>query len=119
MDLISTTQARADVARAVQTFLDMANSHPGTPEGHSFTAEPSGSKYRIVQRYMGTGASVHAFVDATTGDLYKAASWKVAAKGVRYNLLTDMDKIRNRFTWSGGWLYTDTIKRDNAREASK
>jgi len=44
--------------------------------------------WRIV---MGDGPhrSVHAFVDPTTGDVYKAAGWKSPAKHVRYNLLDD------------------------------
>ena len=44
--------------------------------------------WRIV---MGDGPhrSVHAFVDPSTGDVYKAAGWKAPAKGVRYNLLDD------------------------------
>lgn len=47
-----------------------------------------GRKYdRIVQEVPehSNGASVHAFVEKETGDLYKAAGWKSPAKGVRYN----------------------------------
>lgn len=32
--------------------------------------------------------SVHCFIDITTGDILKAASWKVPAKGVRGNIYT-------------------------------
>jgi hypothetical protein len=106
--LTEQAEQRAKVAAAVDEFLTIANDIDRRPAGYSFTAEPSGSKYRIV---MSTGSggghdrSVHAFVDATTGDLLKAAGWKVPAKGVRYNLLTEMADVRFNFTWSGGYLY--------------
>lgn len=33
--------------------------------------------------------SVHCFIDPNNGDLYKAASWKIRAKGVRGNINND------------------------------
>ena len=30
--------------------------------------------------------SVHCFIDSLTGDLYKSASWKAPAKGIRGNI---------------------------------
>ena len=33
--------------------------------------------------------SVHAFIDQKTGDVFKPASFKAPAKGVRYNVLQD------------------------------
>ena len=51
--------------------------------------------------------SAHAFVDLTTGDVYKSASWKSPAKGVRYNLLDDKsrEEMYRRADWAGGYLY--------------
>lgn len=34
-------------------------------------------------------ASAHCFIDIETGNILKAASWKVPAKGVRGNIFTD------------------------------
>lgn len=56
-----------------------------------------GRKYaKVVQEYancdFGSGLSVHSFVDKETGDIYKPASWKAPAKGVRYNL-RDLENI--------------------------
>lgn len=34
-------------------------------------------------------ASVHCFIDIETGNILKAASWKVPAKGVRGNIFND------------------------------
>lgn len=50
---------------------------------------------------LGTGRSVYAFVDAD-GNVYKAASYKAPAKGVRANLATlNMDNVDAY----GSWLY--------------
>ena len=52
-----------------------------------------------------SGASVHAFVDKSNGDLYMAASWNQPAKGVRFNLERDSEKLQQVVDWSGGYLY--------------
>jgi len=51
--------------------------------------------------------SAHAFVDLNTGDVYKSASWKSPAKGIRYNLLDDKsrEEMYQRADWAGGYLY--------------
>lgn len=107
--LTETANQRALVAAAIDKFVAMANEPDRHPENISFHAEPSGKKYRIVETAYGQ-RSVHAFVDGDTGDLLKAAGWKVAAKGARYNLLTEFDIIAKNFTWSGGYLYAGARK---------
>lgn len=53
----------------------------------------SGKKYhKIVMISSGDARSVHCFVDKKTGDVYKSASWKAPAKGVRFNLLLIKDR---------------------------
>jgi hypothetical protein len=71
-----------------------------------------GKKYlKIIMRDVADGVvldrsgSVHAFVDKKNADLYKAAGWAAPAKGVRFNLITDMQKLEEIATWSGGYLY--------------
>jgi hypothetical protein len=102
------TMPTAEVLAAVTAYVEMLNAGEH-PEGYSFVAEPSGSKYRIVMVDRGNHRSVHSFVDGTTGDLFKAAGWKVAAKGARYNLLTEMAIVTENFNraggWAGGYLY--------------
>ena len=51
--------------------------------------------------------SIHAFIDKKTGEVYKPASTKGPAKGVRYNLLDDASRedMLSRASWSGGYLY--------------
>ena len=51
--------------------------------------------------------SVHAFVDKKTGELYKAASFKAPAKGVRYDLrlIEQREWLLENADWAGGYLY--------------
>jgi hypothetical protein len=49
----------------------------------------SGRKYYKLIHKDGISRSVHCFIDKNNGDVYKSASWKSPAKGVRYNLLDD------------------------------
>lgn len=67
-----------------------------------------GRKYaRIIMQTPNGQRSAHAFVDMNTADVYKAASWKGPAKGIRYNLLNDNSKeeMYKRADWAGGHLY--------------
>jgi len=68
----------------------------------------SGRKYHKIIMETGSGSrSAHAFVDKKTGEVYKSASWKSPAKGVRYNLLiiSDREKCLENADWAGGYLY--------------
>jgi hypothetical protein len=68
----------------------------------------SGRKYHKLIMETGAGSrSVHAFVDQKSGEVFKAASFKAPAKGVRYNLLS-IESRQNclaRADWAGGYLY--------------
>jgi len=46
---------------------------------------------------------VVAFIEKTTGDVYKPAGWNAPAKGVRYNLVNDIDYLENNC--GSGHLY--------------
>lgn len=65
--------------------------------------------YKIVMATDGNynSQSVHAFVDKTNGNVYKSASFKTPAKGVRYNLLDDSSReyVLEHCDWSGHYLY--------------
>lgn len=68
----------------------------------------TGRKYHKVIFYDGGGQrSCHAFVDTKTGEVYKSASWKAPAKGVRYDLrlIKDREWLLENADWSGGYLY--------------
>ena len=81
----------------------------------------SGKKYyKIVQqefetwegsKYYGQyrDASVHAFVDKKTGQIYKPAGWAKPAKHVRFDMriISERNFVHNpdNTGWAGGYLY--------------
>ena len=68
----------------------------------------SGKKYHKIILVDGGGSrSVHAFVDKKTGEIYKSASWKSPAKGVRYDLrlIEQREWLLENADWSGSYLY--------------
>ena len=68
----------------------------------------TGKKYHKVIFVDGGGhRSVHCFIDKQTGQIYKSASWKAPAKGVRYDLrlIADREYLLENADWSGGYLY--------------
>ena len=68
----------------------------------------TGKKYHKVIFIGGSGSlSVHAFIDKKTGEVYKPASCKSPAKGVRYDLrlIADREYLLQNADWSGGYLY--------------
>jgi hypothetical protein len=79
---------------------------------YSYVIE-SGRKYHKIIMVIDNGPgrhvsrSVHAFVDKKTGEIYKSASFKSPAKGVRYDLrlIKDREYILENCDWSGGYLY--------------
>lgn len=68
----------------------------------------SGRKYHKIILVDGSGGrSVHAFVDKKTGEVYKSATWKSPAKGVRYDLriIEQREDALANCDWAGGYLY--------------
>ena len=74
--------------------------------GYEFYPE-TGRKYHKIIMVANGSRSVHAFVDKKTGEVYKSASWKAPAKGVRYDLrlITDREWLLENADWAGGYLY--------------
>jgi hypothetical protein len=64
-------------------------------------------KYYKVVMNDGNQSHSHCFIDKETGDVFKSASWKSPAKGVRFNLLDDNSRVEcyKRADWAGGYLY--------------
>ena len=68
----------------------------------------TGKKYhKLILVDSSANRSVHAFIDKQTGEVYKSASWKSPAKGVRYDLrlISDREYLLANADWSGGYLY--------------
>lgn len=56
----------------------------------TITVDPTGKRYwRVVRNDTSNSRSVHCFVEKTTGDIYKAESWKKVAKHVRGSILSE------------------------------
>lgn len=74
--------------------------------GYNFTVD-TGRKYHKIMMNANGSRSVHAFVDRKTGEVYKPASIKSPAKGVRFNLLilSEREWLLENADWSGSYLY--------------
>ena len=78
----------------------------GSSSEYKFYIEEGRKYHKIIMNANGS-RSVHAFVDKKTGELYKSASWKSPAKGVRYDLrlIEQREWLLQHADWSGGYLY--------------
>ena len=76
-------------------------------DSYKFEIETGRKYHKIVQTDRGGSKSVHAFVDKKTGELYKAASFKSPAKGVRFDLrlIEQREWVFKNCDWAGGYLY--------------
>ena len=74
---------------------------------YKFEIETGRKYYKIMMETESQSRSVHAFVDKKTGELYKAASWKSPAKGVRFDLriIEEREFVFKNCDWAGGYLY--------------
>jgi len=81
---------------------------PQTGSNYGFYLDSMGRKYhKIFMTINGKRDSIHAFIDKKTGEVYKAASIKAPARGVRFNLLIIKERefVLENATWNGGYLY--------------
>ena len=71
------------------------------------SSDLTGKKYHKIVMNAAGSRSVHAFVDKKTGELYKSASWKSPAKGVRFDLrlIEQREWLLQHADWAGGYLY--------------
>lgn len=74
--------------------------------GYEFYPE-TGRKYHKIIMVANGSRSVHAFVDKKTGEVYKSASWKAPAKGVRFDLrlIEQREWLLENADWAGSYLY--------------
>ena len=115
-DFVATQQARNDIQLNVRKWtlmlcdalLDNFKSrNNGKDSGYKFYIEEGRKYHKIIMETGGASRSVHAFVDKKSGDLYKAASFKSPAKGIRFNLciISDREWLLENADWAGGYLY--------------
>lgn len=67
----------------------------------------TGRKYHKIIMSVNGSRSVHAFIDKKTGQVYKSASFKAPAKGVRYDLriIEQREWLFKNADWAGSYLY--------------
>ena len=72
-----------------------------------YTVETGKKYHKVILITSGNSRSVHCFIDKKTGEVYKSATWKAPAKGVRYDLrlIKDREYLLENADWSGGYLY--------------
>jgi hypothetical protein len=108
-DYAAAAEARNNIAEAVlgHTYaLCEALRHNG-PDGYEFYPETGRKYHKIVMVDSRGNRSVHAFVDKKTGQVYKSASWKAPAKGVRFDLriIEQREWLLQHADWAGSYLY--------------
>ncbi len=80
--------AAINFTAALETWLVKAQASVDSStwrKGQKLSLE-SGRRYVRVVIGAGNDRSVYGFIDATNGDILKAASWKTPAKGARGNI---------------------------------
>ena len=87
-------------------LLDNFKSRNNSSSDYKFYIE-SGRKYHKLIMDANGSRSVHAFIDRKSGEVYKSASWKSPAKGVRYDLrlIEQREWLLENADWAGGYLY--------------
>ena len=87
-------------------------SYPNSHSNIEFKMQLGRKYWKILQHNIDADGihfseSVHAFVDKNTGEVYKPASYKAPAKGVRYDLrsIHQRHECFSNADWSGSYLY--------------
>ena len=115
-DFVATQDARNNIQLKIREYSLMlcdalldnfkSRNNGGTSDYKFYIEE--GRKYHKLIMETGAGSrSIHAFVDKKTGEVYKPASFKAPAKGVRYDLrlIEDREYLLENADWAGGYLY--------------
>ena len=74
---------------------------------YRFTVDTGRKYHKVMMTTDGNSRSVHCFIDKKTGEVYKAASIKAPAKGVRFDLrvIKEREFVLENCDWAGGYLY--------------
>ena len=77
------------------------------PDDYRYEIVSGNKYYKVVMFDSGGHKSVHCFVDKQTGEVYKSASYKAPAKGIRFDLrlIKDREWLFANVDWSGSYLY--------------
>ena len=97
---------RCDVSYAPYHEKEIAKLKNGESDYYFYIE--TGRKYHKVMMSARGSKSVHCFIDKQTGEVYKPASIKAPAKGVRYDLrlIQDREYLFEKADWAGSYLYS-------------
>ena len=112
-DYVATQDARNTIRLNITKYCLMlcdalTQTAPKTGSNIGFYLDSMGRKYhKIFMTKNGKQDSIHAFIDKITGEVYKPASIKAPAKGVRFNMLIikEREMMMEHADWAGGYLY--------------
>ena len=113
-DFVATQDARNTIQLNVRKYtlmlcdaLLMNFNKKGHTLEYKFYIEEGRKYHKIIMECENGARSVHAFVDKKTGDVYKPASFKAPAKGIRFNLciISDREWLLANADWAGSYLY--------------
>ena len=116
-NMISANSQRYEGEMSDYAKKQLAEMDNGTAKLMKFVIKNGRKYYKIMQHDFDTfqdrneyrEASVHAFVDKKTGQVYKPASYNAPAKHVRFDMriINQREICHNPMltTWAGGWLY--------------
>jgi len=116
METLDKAEQKVLVRQAIATYIEFMNeaSKAHTEKHYPMLSADTywvegGQKYiKIASGRTNGQTMVHSFVDALTGDVYKAAGWKAPAlNGARYNLLNEesFEDLKAKWDPYGGYLY--------------
>jgi len=114
-DYCATQDARNEIQLNVRKWTLMLcdalennfkQSHPKS-DPYKFHIEEGRKYLKVLMETNSQSSSVHAFVDKKTGEVYKAASYKSPAKGVRFDLrlIEQREWLFENADWAGSYLY--------------
>lgn len=96
----NTEVALENLVRVIASHGPSASAAAANGGVFNVTFEKGRKFLRVITAYGQHNRSVWGFVDVATGEIFKAASWKAPAKGVRGNLY-DMASYFQRVSVSG------------------
>lgn len=100
----------SNIHAACETLCEALNNNYVKETNNNFKTfkVEEGRKYIKIVSVTGgdmKAMSAHAFVDKTTGFVFKPAGWNAPAKGFRFNIMDDLDLLVKIADWAGGYLY--------------
>ena len=116
METLNKVEQKILVRQAIATYIEFMNEaskahtekHFPMLSADTYWVE-GGQKYIKIASGRSNGQTmVHCFVDALTGDVYKAAGWKAPAlNGAHYNLMDEasFENLKSKWDPYGGYLY--------------